>query len=275
MEPMTIGTPNTSLNASGLFDATSASNSQFLPSFLLGSEPGNDSLYSSPKLASPTKSQYNALQSSFNYNIPIDRNTVQSPVSTAEKHDGPPIISLADYSISHPLNNTNLTNEISISNTYNRDFQAVGDFNENWVTIFGFTPSQIDLVLSYFVRYGQIVDKRYSSNGGNWIHVKYSNRREAQSALSQNGKQISSNLMIGVVSRKDKHHSESLTNRSLSVHPQSETCSPRPAFGPMSPPSNIRRLTVANNENEVVSLTNVPTKSSGVVSKTMEYLFGW
>lgn len=85
-----------------------------------------------------------------------------------------------------------------------RDFQTVEDFTENWVTIFGFTPSQLDLVLSYFVRYGQIIDKKYSSNGGNWIHVKYSNRREAQTALSQNGKQISSNLMIGVVSRRDK-----------------------------------------------------------------------
>lgn len=70
---MTIGTPNTSQNASALFDTTAASNSQFLPSFLLGSEPGNDSLYSSPKLASPTRSQYNAFQSSFTYNIPLDK----------------------------------------------------------------------------------------------------------------------------------------------------------------------------------------------------------
>lgn len=73
MEPMTLGSPNTSQNASVLFDTTAASNSQFLPSFLLGSEQGNDSLYTSPKLTSPTKSQYNAFQSSFNYSIPLEK----------------------------------------------------------------------------------------------------------------------------------------------------------------------------------------------------------
>lgn len=80
----------------------------------------------------------------------------------------------------------------------------VEDFSDNWVTIFGFAPSQIDLVLSYFIHYGQIIDKKHSSNGGNWIHVKYANRREVLSALSQNGKQISRNLMIGVIVRKEK-----------------------------------------------------------------------
>lgn len=61
MEPMTLGTPNTSFNTS-LFDTSSAANTQFLPSFLLGNDHGNTSICTS-RLPSPDKSQFSKFQS--------------------------------------------------------------------------------------------------------------------------------------------------------------------------------------------------------------------
>ena len=65
MEPMTLGSPNTSFNTSA-FDSSAVNNSQFLPSFLLGNDQNNSSSYASPRLSSPTKPQVTKYQSSPN-----------------------------------------------------------------------------------------------------------------------------------------------------------------------------------------------------------------
>lgn len=272
MEPMTLGTPNTSFNTS-VFDASNISTSQFLPSFLLGSDQDNTSSCTSPRITSPaTKQQVGKSQFSPVQDSSTDRYSYQRVNFSTEKHEGPPVISLADYSLIHSLNQTSAGVDVHTTHNNSRDF-IEEDTSDNWVTVFGFSASQLDLVISYFHRFGHIHDRKHSLNGGNWIHLKYSSRREAQSALSQNGKQVSSNLMIGVVSRRDKHNLDT-SRHSFSLQSKSEMPVRQTMNSPPFSPT-IRRLTVANSENEVVPLTNVPTKSSGVVSKTMEYLFGW
>ncbi|KAK7603735.1 hypothetical protein V9T40_003734 [Parthenolecanium corni] len=117
MEPMTLGSPNTSYNAS-IFES-SVSNSQFLPSFLLGSESGNPSPYTSPKSFSPNKSQF-AKYPSPQHNHVSERNSIPNQISAIEKHDGPPIISLSDFNSIRSMNQSSLGHDFNATQNNTR-----------------------------------------------------------------------------------------------------------------------------------------------------------
>lgn len=74
--------------------------------------------------------------------------------------------------------------------------------HDNWVTVFGFSPGSISQILKQFQKYGQIV--RYKMGEGNWVHIEYLTRLEAQNALAKNGIKIDKNLMIGVIPFTDQ-----------------------------------------------------------------------
>jgi hypothetical protein len=65
------------------------------------------------------------------------------------------------------------------------------------VTVFGFPQGSTQQILKQFQKYGQIV--RYLMGEGNWLHIEYLTRLEAQNALAKNGIKIDKNLMIGVI----------------------------------------------------------------------------
>jgi hypothetical protein len=90
------------------------------------------------------------------------------------------------------VNTPGINNNSNTSNTEGR-----------WVTVFGFPPGHQGLVLDTFHSYGQILRVKHAQNQGNWIHVLYQTRLQAQKALGKNGKIIHGNIMIGVVRTAD------------------------------------------------------------------------
>jgi len=69
--------------------------------------------------------------------------------------------------------------------------------DERWVTVYGFPQTSFSKVLRAFQKYGDIV--RYKSEEGNWVHIQYQTRLQAQKALTKNGKIIETGVMIGVL----------------------------------------------------------------------------
>ncbi|POM71181.1 Hypothetical protein PHPALM_12278 [Phytophthora palmivora] len=71
-----------------------------------------------------------------------------------------------------------------------------GHDKQYWVTVFGFPSSSKSFILHHFQSVGEVVN--YSSNsGGNWLHIRYHTRLQAEKALSYDGRTLS-NIMIGV-----------------------------------------------------------------------------
>ncbi|KAI3882258.1 hypothetical protein MKX03_009578 [Papaver bracteatum] len=84
---------------------------------------------------------------------------------------------------------------------------------EEWVTVFGFTYKDTNLVLREFKKCGVILD---NVRQGNWMHILYQNQREAQKALSKSGKKISEVLIVGV-NPVDPNKKQALNDRKPSL----------------------------------------------------------
>lgn len=89
---------------------------------------------------------------------------------------------------------------------YTQANDSMQPLDDTWVTIFGHPPSATSYVLQEFATYGQIV--RYvppsQTEQGNWLHVKYQTRMQAQKALSKNGKVLGGQFMVGVMACIDR-----------------------------------------------------------------------
>jgi hypothetical protein len=76
-----------------------------------------------------------------------------------------------------------------------------------WITVFGFPRSRTIEILHTFRQYGEFLHTQQSTTG-NWIHICYSTKLQAEKALSKNGKIINGvdgDLMIGVVSCSEEN----------------------------------------------------------------------
>lgn len=146
--------------------------------------------------------------------------------------------------------------------------QSISLFNNNvnfWITIFGFPQTSTSTILSHFSQCGTILEKVFSSENGNWIHIRFSSRLECDKALMYNGKIICNNLMIGVTRCTDdavlEKENLAMENREF---------------------SKIRSLTHvayknAQSPTEIVpgSNANAPKRTTGIVNKAMDLFFGW
>ncbi|EDV35044.1 uncharacterized protein Dana_GF22540 [Drosophila ananassae] len=140
-----------------------------------------------------------------------------------------------------------------------------------WVTIFGFAPGANSMVLQHFTLCGTIVDVVHAPQNGNWMHVRFSSRIESDKALNYNHKVIAGNVMVGVTrctdrSVIDKENSSSVAN--------SESISGPPST-PKIRPFAQQGYKLAQNESTVSPPRDVPQRSSGLVNKAMDLIFGW
>jgi nuclear pore complex protein Nup53 len=87
--------------------------------------------------------------------------------------------------------------------TYGESIRLDEKLDETWITVFGFPPSATSYILQEFANYGQIVN-HVPSTQGNWLHIQYQSKLQAQKALSKNGKILANSLMIGVMQCIDK-----------------------------------------------------------------------
>ncbi|XP_017015611.1 nucleoporin Nup35 [Drosophila takahashii] len=141
-----------------------------------------------------------------------------------------------------------------------------------WVTIFGFSPGASSMVLQHFTLCGTIVDVVHAPQNGNWMHVRFSSRIESDKALNYNHKIIAGNVMVGVArcterSVLDKENSSGLANAEATVASNQPTSPIRP-FAQQS-------YKLARNENTISPSKDVPQKSSGLMDKAMDLIFGW
>ncbi|KAL6618915.1 hypothetical protein ACP70R_034054 [Stipagrostis hirtigluma subsp. patula] len=85
---------------------------------------------------------------------------------------------------------------------------------EEWVTVFGFSIGDTNLVLREFEKCGVILRHHSGPRDGNWIHILYQRSYDARKALQKNGIQLSSGLIVGV-KLIDPVHRQQLDERSI------------------------------------------------------------
>ncbi|CAH1101092.1 unnamed protein product [Psylliodes chrysocephalus] len=293
MEPMTLGSAPSSPASPGI-------NPNFLPGFLMGGEnqpmspnpsisPGrNRSSGNFNKGASNSTEPRSLRQKLFNQSIAEGPATI-SAYSVIPEKVGPPNMSLFDTldhkkkcsspmssTVAHGNDSMGFNESISRINEEGTQYR-MNSFNEtinrtptmapcvsdrvdsHWVTVFGFPPSALTLILSQLANCGPIADKKVPPQG-NWVHVKFNNLSEVSRALSLNCKLISNTVMIGVTLFYNKENKEN--DSSIFTSP-GRVRSLRHSF--ISPSA----------QNSVISPQVLPQKSTGIVTKAMEYVFGW
>lgn len=290
---MTLGSAPSSPASPGI-------NPSFLPGFLMGGEnpPVTPNPSSSPgrnrtpgsfnKMGMSATEPRSLRQKLFNQSL-NESPAPLSPFSAVVEKPGPPKMGLFDTieqkkkppspilsstvahfndSVGFNESISRIHNEDSLS--YNRtatsgnEYYSRGSMSGNrieshWVTVFGFPPSALTLVLAQLANCGPIVDKKIPPQG-NWVHVKFNNLSEVSRALSLNGKLINNSIMIGVQPHYNKENKE---NESMVYMSPIRARSLRHSF--VSP----------QNPNTVIPPQNLPQKSTGLVTKAMEYVFGW
>lgn len=140
----------------------------------------------------------------------------------------------------------------------------------NWITVFGFAPTDTNGILAHFSQCGTIVDKVYPQHGsGNWVHLRFASRLECDRALNYNERIIGNNLIIGVMYCKDP-----------AVVVDKENATAAAAADRSIPVNRVRPLAhmaykSAHMSSDVVLSPDTPKRSSGIVNKAMDMIFGW
>lgn len=145
---------------------------------------------------------------------------------------------------------------------------------EEWVTVYGFSPGDTNLVLREFEKCGVILKHVPGPRDANWIHILYQNRSDAQKALSKNGMQINGVLIVGV-KPLDPMQRQGLNER---LNNQGFMTLPPPASSRSleSNPSRVspRPYYLQNGSNARQSSGAIASPAKSVVSKIMDLMFG-
>ncbi|XP_045873980.1 nucleoporin NUP35 isoform X4 [Meles meles] len=138
--------------------------------------------------------------------------------------------------------------------------------DDTWVTVFGFPQASASYILLQFAQYGNILK-----------HV-------ARKALSKDGRIFGESIMIGVKPCIDKSVMENndkcaLSSPSLAFTPPIKTLGTPTQPGSTPRISTMRPLATAykasTSDYQVISDRQTPKKDESLVSKAMEYMFGW
>ncbi|KAI3727252.1 hypothetical protein L1987_67064 [Smallanthus sonchifolius] len=144
---------------------------------------------------------------------------------------------------------------------------------EEWVTVYGFSLADTNLVLREFEKCGVILKHVLGPRDSNWMHILYQSRFDAQKALSKNGMQLNAALVIGV-KPVDPMQRQSLSDR---LHNQ--------GFMPIPPPTTKKTDPIAFNASTRAYNQNGPTNTphtggtmaspaKSMVSKIVDLMFG-
>ncbi|XP_043723012.1 nuclear pore complex protein NUP35 [Telopea speciosissima] len=146
---------------------------------------------------------------------------------------------------------------------------------EEWVTVYGFSPGDTNLVLREFEKCGVILRHVPGPREANWMHILYENRSDALKALNKNGMQINGVLIVGVKTL-DPIQRQALNERSNNqgfmtlpapANRNSELIpsrvSPRPYFVQNKGNSSTQR-----------SVGTIAAPAKSVMSKVMDLMFG-
>ncbi|CAA86775.1 Nucleoporin NUP35 [Caenorhabditis elegans] len=191
--------------------------------------PGSKSVHWSPSLVqsgekSAAQTQNTPANLSFGGNSSFSAPTKPAPQSIQTSSFGgqamhaPPLRSLRDKvepakkisrrntftARSTPLS-TPITQRVTsrLAEAEEQPMEEEADAADTWVTVFGFQPSQVSILLNLFSRHGEVVSHQTPSKG-NFIHMRYSCVTHAQQAISRNGTLLDQDTFIGVVQCTNK-----------------------------------------------------------------------
>lgn len=339
LEQMIVGgsSPGSSSNPT-----TSPGIAQYLPGFLMSdtgtpTAANNPRAWSMPGSPSPTKSVRGQL---FSTSVSTSPKSLLSPIQapatqpvtpnfarhyhrqTSEKHSGPPVHGLFEYTstpkfpVKNSMSNTSALNVSSLSHpaarnvsmsaeellnphvskcigndfkfpsspaqldpfyTQREGLKSDEELDHCWVTVFGFPAAASSYILQQFYHYGNITDYKMSPSG-NWMHLHYQTQLQAKVALSKNGKIFNGSVMIGVAPCIDKAVMNQCRNTSRTTT-QSQRQTDTSLLNASLPVNNNTPINVAfkfaADEHAVIPTGTVPEKNGGLMSKALEYLFGW
>ncbi|XP_057853343.1 nuclear pore complex protein NUP35 [Cryptomeria japonica] len=145
---------------------------------------------------------------------------------------------------------------------------------EEWVTVFGFSPSDTNLVFREFEKCGIILKHIPGPGDSNWMHILYQNHYDAQKALQKNGMQINGILIIGV-KPTDTHQRMALSDKSnngfmiLPPHSHGRALALEPSTKMVSRPYYLQSKETTQHPTSAMAS---PSKST--ISKIVDYMFG-
>ncbi|CAK9161523.1 unnamed protein product [Ilex paraguariensis] len=157
-----------------------------------------------------------------------------------------------------------------------KNFLSVGNLDEEeWVTVFGFSPGDTNFVLREFEKCGLILKHVPGPRDANWIHILYQNRSDAQKALSKNGMQINGVLIVGVKPVDPMQRqalNERLSNQGFMTLP------PAPASRSSEPNTSRTSPHLYYLQNGSLSTRQssgtIATPAKSMVSKIVDLMFG-
>ncbi|XP_068637433.1 nuclear pore complex protein NUP35 [Aristolochia californica] len=159
-----------------------------------------------------------------------------------------------------------------------RNSLPAGDLNEEtWVTVYGFSPGDTNLVLREFEKCGAILRHVPGPREANWMHILYQNRFDAQKAQSKNGLQINGVLIIGVKQldpgqRQFLDEKLNTTNQGFMVLPPKPSGSASRVTPSKASPHPYYLQSANDNARRSVGAIASPAKSA--VSKIMDLMYG-
>ncbi|XP_077548910.1 nucleoporin NUP35-like isoform X2 [Haemaphysalis longicornis] len=264
----TSGTPGTQ------HPSTPGGTSGFLPGFLLGTPDTKRS--PRPSERPPAAGSVSWADGTPTTPGPPTRSLYSEPLSSSGVQDSwclspkPTYSTLATSpkytSILQESNSLNVSGRQD-STLFSPEEKSSAESGETWVTVFGFPPSSSSYMLQQFSQYGTIVKYKVSSEG-NWMDLCYQSRLQAQKALSKNGKIFGQNTMVGVKPcDRAPHHHQATPGASELAKENTTVAGARPLVQAYRASASGRQVTLPE--------TPTPQRDDSVVSRALEYVFGW
>lgn len=153
---------------------------------------------------------------------------------------------------------------------------AANPHEEEWVTVYGFSPADTNLVLRELEKCGVILKHVPGPRDANWMHILYQSSSDAQKALSKNGMQINGALIIGVklLDPMQRHtlNERLINNQGFMTLPPSSSMRHAELDASRAPPRSYYLQNGNTSARQSGGPIASPTKS--LVSKVMDLMFG-
>lgn len=235
--------------------------------------PGRDS-FSPMKIKAEASTSYAILGEKQSQQSPVNSNW-WSPLKTGVEHDekekGSPMDGVVQPGALITLPQQR---EVARPDLQRNSLPLSNLDEEEWVTVYGFSPGDTNLVLREFEKCGVILKHVPGPRNANWIHILYQNRFDAQKALRKDGMQINGVLIVGV-KPLDPFQRQSLNEMfnnqgSMVLPPQPSGDSS--ALGQLR--TSPRPYYLQNGDSNRRSVGAIASPAKSVVTKVMDLMFG-
>ncbi|XP_071418729.1 nucleoporin NUP35 isoform X2 [Pithys albifrons albifrons] len=234
--------------------------------------------------APPVRSIYDELSSPGLGSTPLTSGRPSPSVGVLPSTPGTAASVFSPASIGQPRKITLSPAQLDPFYTQGDSLTSEDQLDDTWVTVFGFPQASASYILLQFAQYGNIL-KHVMSNTGNWMHIRYQSKLQARKALSKDGRIFGESIMIGVKPCIDKSVMENFERSSATSMSSVFTPPTKSAGTPVQPSNNTTRISTmrplataykaSTSDYQVVSDRQTPRKDESIVSKAMEYVFGW